>query len=93
MRSSIDTPCRSNAGRLGDEGLRRRVPLAGNVALFDGPLLDGPDRLPGLAIEHVEPACLVGWMTALISLPLTVMSARIGAQGMSKSQIPWCTSW
>ena len=27
------------------------------------------------------------------SRPLTVMSARIGAQGMSMSQMPWWTSW
>ena len=37
--------------------------------------------------------CLVGCATALIVRPLTVMSARIGAHGMSMSQMPWCTSW
>ena len=38
-------------------------------------------------------ALLVGCATALIARPLTVMSARIGAAAMSKSQIPWWTNW
>ena len=40
--------------RLGRERLRRRVPLAGHVALRHGPLLDRPKRPARHAIEHVE---------------------------------------
>ncbi len=40
--------------RVERERLRRRIPFTGHVALFDRPLLDRPDRLPGHAIEHVE---------------------------------------
>ena len=47
IRSSSETPWRSNAGGLVDERLRRRIPLAGHVALFDRPLFDRPHRLAG----------------------------------------------
>ncbi len=38
--------------------LRRRVPLAGHGALRHGRLLDRPDRLAGLAIQHEQQALL-----------------------------------
>ena len=37
--------------------------------------------------------CFVGWATALMVSPSMTTSSRIGAQGMSWSQMPWCTSW
>ena len=37
--------------------------------------------------------CLVSWATALTGRPSTVMSARIGAVGGSKSQMSWCVNW
>ena len=44
--------------RLGDEGLGRRIPLAGNVALLDRALFDGPHRLARDAIEGIDPSLL-----------------------------------
>ena len=35
----------------------------------------------------------MGTATALMALPSTVMSARIGALGMSQSQMSWCVVW
>ena len=46
--------------RLGDERLRRRVPLARHVALFHRTLFDRPHRFAGDAIEHVDPPLLGG---------------------------------
>jgi hypothetical protein len=37
--------------------------------------------------------CSVSWATALIGRPSTVMSARMGAVGGSKSQRSWCVNW
>ena len=51
-------PLRSNARRLGGEGLRRRIPLARHRALLDRALFDRPHRLAGLAIEHEHEALL-----------------------------------
>ena len=31
--------------------------------------------------------------SALTTRPSMVISTSIGAQGMSKSQMPWCTNW
>ena len=45
-------------GRLGRNGLGRRVPLAGDVALLDRPLLDRPDGPAGDAVEDVDEALL-----------------------------------
>ena len=43
---------------------RERLGAAGFLSrysrLFDGPFLDGPDRLSGLAVEHVGPALFAG---------------------------------
>ena len=41
-------------GRLARDRLRRRIPLAGHVALRHRPLLDRPHRLAVGAIEHVD---------------------------------------
>ncbi len=45
-------------GRLGRDGLGRRIPLAGHRALLHGPLFDRPDGLAGDAIEDVDEALL-----------------------------------
>ena len=45
-------------GRLGGEGLRRRIPLSRQRALLDRTLFDRPHRLAGLAIEHKHPTLL-----------------------------------
>ena len=37
--------------------------------------------------------CLLGWATALISRPSTVMSTRIGAHGRSQSHTSWWMNW
>ena len=58
IRSSIDTPCRSNAGGLVTKGCVGHDLLHRHVGLFDRPLLDRPDRLAGRAIEDIEPALL-----------------------------------
>ena len=58
IRSSMRDALAIVGRRLGGKRLRRRVPLAGHVALRHRPLLDRPDRLAGGAIEHVEPALL-----------------------------------
>ena len=46
-------PCRSNGAGFVGNGCVGGVPLAGYVALRHGPLLDGPDRLAGDAVEDV----------------------------------------
>jgi len=38
-------------------------------------------------------ACFVSCATTLRGFPSTTTSARIGAAGMSKFQMGWCTSW
>ena len=58
IRSSREKPLqivlKDFAARVERERLRRRVPLAGHVALLDRPLFDRPDRLSGHAIEDEE---------------------------------------
>ncbi|CUS46044.1 hypothetical protein MGWOODY_Smn2499 [hydrothermal vent metagenome] len=44
--------------RPGREGLGRRIPFAGHVARLYLALDDRPDRLAGLAVEHIEPGLL-----------------------------------
>ena len=51
-------PCRSNAGRSRRERLGRRVPLPRHGASGDRPLLDGPHRLAGHAVENVHEGLL-----------------------------------
>ena len=46
-----------------------------------------------IGVMHRAEGTLVGCANALTVRPLTVISVRIGAHGISISQIPWCTSW
>src|ERR1700722_14578546 len=46
--------------RLGGKRLRRRGPLAGNVGLRNGALLDGPERLASDAVEDEQETELGG---------------------------------
>ena len=94
IRSSIGQALAVVGRRPGWEGLRRRIPLARHVALA-APAAPRSARPADRSRDRstYRNACLVGCATALIVRPLTVMSARIGAHGMSMSQMPWCTSW
>src|SRR5579862_744916 len=45
-------------GGLAGEGLRGRIPLAGDFAFFYRALIDGPDRNAGGAIENIDEGLL-----------------------------------
>ena len=51
--------------RSGRERLCRRVPFLRDIAFLDRPLLDGPYRLPGRPIEHVDPPLFGGLRDSL----------------------------
>ena len=89
MRSSTDTPCRSNAGGLVTNGCVGLVFSPGTSDCGTGRSSIGQIGCPVTRSNMYTQACLVGCAIALIGLPLTVMSTRIGAHGMSMSQMPW----
>src|SRR5437660_1501219 len=93
IRSSGDTPCRSYAGGLVGNGCVGAYHSPGTSPFSTGFSTMGQIGSPVSRLKTYRKACLVGCATALIVRPLMVILARIGAQGMSMSQMPWCTSW
>src|SRR3954468_16134574 len=87
-RSSFDTPCRSYAGGFVGNGCVGAYHSPGTSPLGTGRSSIGQIGSPVSRLTTYSHACLVGCATALIVRPLTVMSTRIGAHGMSMSQIP-----
>ena len=88
MRSSIETPWRSNAGGLVGNGWVGLVFSSGTSDCGTGRSSIGQSGWPVTRSKRKIQDCLVGCATALIVLPFIVRSTRIGAQGMSQSQIP-----
>ena len=58
MTSAVGDALLVERRRLGRKRLRRRIPLAGHVALRHGALLDRPHRLARLAVQHVDEGLL-----------------------------------
>src|SRR5438045_2415200 len=70
--------------RLGRKRLGFRCALAGHAGGRDGLLFDWPyGPRPVTRSNTYTKACLVTCATALISVPSTVMSIRLGAAGVS----------
>ncbi len=57
-----------------------------------GRSFDGPDGLAGFAVEDVEPGLLGGLREGFDGAAVDGDVGKDGAQGMSKSQMPWWTS-
>src|SRR5215475_389645 len=88
IKSSIDEPCRSYAPGFVGNGCVALVFSPGTVDCSTGRSTIGQIGLPVTRSKTYRNACFVGCATALIVWPLTVISARIGAHGISMSQMP-----
>ena len=88
IRSSIDTPCRSNAGGFVGNGCVGLVFSKGTSDCGTGRSSIGQSGCPVTRSKRKTHDCLVGWATALTTLPFIVRSSRMGAHGMSQSQMP-----
>jgi hypothetical protein len=93
IKSSIATPCLAKAGGFVTNGCVEAAFSPGTVDPSTARSSIGHTGWPLVRSSTYTQPCLVGWASALIRRPFTVMSTRIGAHGMSKSQMPWCTSW
>ena len=93
MRSSTDTPWRSNGGGLVTNGCVGAYHSPGTSPFSTGRSTIGHTGWPVARSNTYTHPCFDGCATALIVLPSTVRSARIGAQGMSQSQMPWWMNW
>src|SRR5882672_10744184 len=93
IKLSLEMPWLSNAGGLDGNGCVGEYHSFGTSPFGTGRSSIGQMGCPVTRSNTYRNACLVGWATALIVRPLTTMSARIGASGMSLSQMPWWTSW
>ena len=83
MRSSTETPWRSNGGGLVGKGCVGEVRSPGVSEPGTGRSSIGQTGLPLVRSKTNTSACFVSCTTALIGVPPTVMSARIGAAGRS----------
>src|SRR4051794_15898742 len=88
IRSSFRTPWRSYAGGLVGNGCVGAYHSPGTSPFGTGRSSIGQTGSPVSRLKTYNHACFVGCASALIARPLTVMSTRIGAHGMSMSQIP-----
>src|SRR5579864_790624 len=88
IRLSLDTPWLSNAGGLVGNGCVGEYHSPGTSPFATGCSSIGQMGLPVTRSKTYRKDCLVGCATAFTGRPLTVISARIGAQGMSMSQRP-----
>ncbi len=94
LREAVQIVLKDPAACVERKRLRRRVPLARARRLSrPAALRSARSAVPVTRSRTKRNACLVGCASALIALPLTVMSTRMGAHGMSWSQMPWCTVW
>src|SRR5216684_4466093 len=87
IRSFTLTPWRSYAGGFVGNGCVGLVFSPGTSDFSTGRSSMGQIGWPVTRSKTYTHACFVGWAIALILLPLMVMSARIGAHGMSQSQM------
>ena len=83
IRFSTVAPWRSNAGGFVGNGCVGEVASPGVFDCGTGRSSIGQIGSPVTRSNAKANACLVIWITALMSRPSTVRSARIGAAGMS----------
>src|SRR6185436_16883721 len=83
IRSSFEIPWRSYAGGLVGNGCVGAYHSPGTSPLGTGRSWIGQIGSPVSRLNTYRNACLVGCAIALTVRPFTVMSARIGAHGMS----------
>src|SRR4029077_17030053 len=87
IRLSLDTPWLSYAGGFVGNGCVGEYHSPGTSPCGTGRSSIGQMGLPGTRSNTYRNACFVGCATAFTRLPSTVTSSRIGAHGMSLSQI------
>src|SRR5262252_8385817 len=92
IRSSSDTPCRSKAGGLVGKGCVGEYHSPGPSPIVAGLSVFGRVSWQVVWSNTYTQPCFVGCASALIARPLTTISVRIGAHGISMSQMPWWTS-
>src|SRR6185436_12287647 len=83
ITSSMRKPCRSKGGGLVGNGCVGEYHSVGTAPTSTGRSSIGHTGWPVCWSNTYTKPCLVGCAIALIRRPPTVMSARIGAQGMS----------
>ena len=92
MRSSTVTPWRSNGFGLVGNGCVGDVRSPGTSVCGTGRSSIGQTGAPVARSKTKVNACFVTCATALIGFPPTVMSARIGGDDGSQSQMSWWIS-
>ena len=88
MRSSSVAPWRSNAGGRVTNGCVGAYHSPGTSPRGTGRSSIGQTGSPVTRSSTYSQPCFDGCASAFTGRPSTVMSARIGAQGMSKSHSP-----
>src|SRR6266853_2444238 len=93
IKLSLEIPWLSNAGGLDGNGCVGEYHSPGTSPCGTGRSSIGQMGSPVSRLKTYSTPCFVGCATAFTVRPLIVMSVRIGAHGMSMSQMPWWTSW